>query len=95
MPAKAKGLKKNNLKNEKNEAIKPTPHKSFRLLAPTNYLIFPFFLGPLLFLTVRSLVRSFVLSFFLSFCKEKVLRVRPNSSSRSLETLSLALHCGF
>jgi hypothetical protein len=39
MPAKAKGLKKNNLKNEKNEAIKPTPHKSFRLLAPTNYLI--------------------------------------------------------
>ncbi len=53
-----------------------------------------FFLGPFPFLTVRSLVRSLILSFFLSFfhsfCKEKVLRVRPNSSSRSL-----ALHCGF
>jgi hypothetical protein len=51
-------------------------------------------LGPFPFLTVRSLVRSLILSFFLSFfhsfCKEKVLRVRPNSSSRSL-----ALHCGF
>ncbi len=92
MPAKAKDWKKTILKNEKNEAIKPTPHKSFRLLAPTNYLIFSFSLGPSL--PHSSFVSSFVRSFFL-FARKKCLRVRPNSSSHSLETLSLALHCGF
>ncbi len=91
MPAKAKGPKKNNLKKWEKWGYKTNTTQVFSSTRIHQLRNFFFLFGASLFLTVRSLVCSFVRS----FCKEKVLRVRPNSSSHSLETLSLALHCGF